>query len=328
MKLGTVLGALVGFALLAWLLHDHGIAPVLAVLHQAGWRIVPVVLFHLVQIGFAGAAWQAVAGPAPPRLGLGAYMVLRWVREAVNGLLPVAQIGGNLLAIRLLHRGGVPTSRAAAGCLADLTVEFVTQVGFILCGLLTLLDLVHDSRAAWAALGGVALAGVAAAGLVVAQRLGLARWIERGIQRAGAASGWAGADGSAGLHDALMQLYRDRPALLRAASCHSVSWLLGSVEVWLAMRALGHPVSLGAGLVIESLGQAIRGAAFAVPGGLGVQEGGFVAVCALFGVPGEVGIALSLVKRARELIFGLPALIAWPWVDAAARSATPEEATG
>ncbi|MGI4946258.1 MAG: hypothetical protein ACRYHQ_37835 [Janthinobacterium lividum] len=61
MKLGTALGALVGFALLAWLLHDHGVTPVLAVLHGAGWRVVPVVLFHLVQIGFAGAAWQAVA---------------------------------------------------------------------------------------------------------------------------------------------------------------------------------------------------------------------------------------------------------------------------
>jgi hypothetical protein len=72
-----------------------------------------------------------------------------------------------------------------------------------------------------------------------------------------------------------MQLYRNRPALVRAASCHGVSWLLGSVEVWLALRALGHPVSLGAGLVIESLGQAIRGAAFAVPGGLGRAGGQF-----------------------------------------------------
>lgn len=55
----------------------------------------------------------------------------------------------------------------------------------------------------------------------------------------------------------------------------------------------------------------MRSAAFAVPGGLGVQEGGFVVVSLLIGVPPEVSLALSLAKRVRELLVGVPALLAW-----------------
>jgi hypothetical protein len=42
---------------------------------------------------------------------------------------------------------------------------------------------------------------------------------------------------------------------------------------------------------------------------VGVQEGGFVLVCGLFGVPAEAAVALSVLKRVRELLVGVPALL-------------------
>ena len=60
---------------------------------------------------------------------------------------------------------------------------------------------------------------------------------------------------------------------------------------------------------MESLGQAIRGAAFAIPGALGVQEGGYLLLAPLVGLPPDAGLALSLAKRARELLLGLPGLL-------------------
>jgi hypothetical protein len=62
-------------------------------------------------------------------------------------------------------------------------------------------------------------------------------------------------------------------------------------------------------LLLESLGQAIRGAAFAVPGALGVQEGGYLLLAPLVGLPPDMALALSLAKRAREIILGLPGLL-------------------
>ncbi len=84
---------------------------------------------------------------------------------------------------------------------------------------------------------------------------------------------------------------------------------------------LGAETGLAEALVIESLGQTVRNAAFVVPGGLGVQEGGFVLICALFGIPPEQAIALSLIRRVRDIILGVPGLVAWRW-EMAARDRT------
>jgi uncharacterized membrane protein YbhN (UPF0104 family) len=62
---------------------------------------------------------------------------------------------------------------------------------------------------------------------------------------------------------------------------------------------------------VESVIQAIRAAAFAIPGGLGVQEAGFVLLGSFIGLGPEISLALALIRRARELLFGIPGLIAW-----------------
>ena len=64
-------------------------------------------------------------------------------------------------------------------------------------------------------------------------------------------------------------------------------------------------------MVIESLGQAVRAAAFLVPGALGVQEAGFIAICAPSAFRPPEALALSLVKRVPELIIGPPFLFVW-----------------
>ena len=113
------------------------------------------------------------------------------------------------------------------------------------------------------------------------------------------------------LNAALRQLHRRRRAIAAATGLHLLSWSLGAGEVWIALACLGHPVGWPEAFIIESLGQAVRSMGFAIPGALGVQEGGFIAVTGLFGVPAETALALSFVKRLREIAAGLPALAAW-----------------
>ena len=74
---------------------------------------------------------------------------------------------------------------------------------------------------------------------------------------------------------------------------------------------MGHPVSLIEALILESLTQAVRAAAFVVPAGLGVQEGGLVLIGGALGLSPDLSLALSLAKRFRELIVGLPGLLVW-----------------
>ena len=83
------------------------------------------------------------------------------------------------------------------------------------------------------------------------------------------------------------------------------------MEVWLILYLLGHPVSFAEAFILESLGQAARSAGFMVPGGIGIQEGGLLLIGAHLGLTPELALALSLGKRAREIVIGVPCLIAW-----------------
>jgi len=92
-------------------------------------------------------------------------------------------------------------------------------------------------------------------------------------------------------------------------------WLLGAVEIALILYLLGEPISLGEALMIDALTTAVRTAFFFVPAGLGVQEGSLMFFGATLGIGGEVMMAAALIKRARELAFSFPALLAWQWVE-------------
>lgn len=317
MKLGAPLGAILLAALVAWMLATDGVWRILYLLANASWiGLAAVVLFHFIQVLFSAAAWRTLAGPTVPRPGLGRYMTVRVIREAVNNLLPVAQIGGEFVGARLLNRDGVRLSSALAGVIGDLTVEMATQIAFTLLGLGLLLLTVGDGGIAGMVASFLLLAIVVAAGFVAAQWVGLARLFEIGLSRFGRITGLDGLGEVAGLHTALIALYRAHRRLLGAAFYHFVSWLLGGVEVCLALHVLGSDVNLAAGLVIESLGQAFKSIGFAVPGALGVQEGGYILVCGLYGLSPELAIALSLVKRLREIALGVPGLVAWRWFEA------------
>jgi putative membrane protein len=252
--------------------------------------------------------------------------MLRWIREAVNNLLPLAQIGGEIVAARLLQQRGMKLVPAIAGTVADLTIEMATQILFTLLGLVLLLSTVGDSGIARYVTGGLLVAALVVAGLFGALWLGLAAAVEQGLMRLGRWMGWAGAAHIEGLHHALIGCYRAPDRLALAALWHMVSWLLGGVEVCLAVHFLGVDIGIGPGLIIESLGQAVKAVGFAVPGALGIQEGGYVVICRAFGLSPEVAIALSLMKRLREILLGGSGLIVWQR-SAALRTAAPLKST-
>jgi uncharacterized membrane protein YbhN (UPF0104 family) len=55
--------------------------------------------------------------------------------------------------------------------------------------------------------------------------------------------------------------------------------------------------------------------AFVVPAGVGVQEAGLVLFGQAFGIDSELALAVSMAKRIREVLCGLPSLISWQWSE-------------
>ena len=316
MAIALALGVCLITGLIVW----SGAADVLRVVATIGWGALIVSVFRFALLIFDTLSWRAVLDDAT-RPSLGRLFWVRWIADSINTLLPVARIGGEFVRARLLARervgaessGPIPGAVAGASVMVDVTAGIVTQFLFSVVGVVAFIILVRgDAGDSVSLLAGLALFGL---GLVIFYKLQhagpflkLARWVEA---MAGDANWLRMTGGAAALDGAVVDLYRRRLAVVHCCFWRIVGWTAGAAEVWLIMCFLGHPISLMEAFVLESLGQAARSAGFLVPGGLGVQEGGFMLVGAQLGLTPELALALSLVKRVRELAIGAPGLIAW-----------------
>jgi hypothetical protein len=61
--------------------------------------------------------------------------------------------------------------------------------------------------------------------------------------------------------------------------------------------------------------QAVRHLAFFIPAALGVQEGALMLFGQAFGISPELALAVSMAKRMREILCGLPSLLSWQWLE-------------
>ncbi len=278
---------------------------------NALWTLPALIGVHLVQLLLSSTAWRSLF--TPPRPAAAIFFRLRLIREGIDSLFPVAQIGGEVVGARLLANRGTKAARAGASVIVDVSLEVLAQAIFLLAGIATLAMLAGSGHSAdW--LGSLALAVVAAGGFLLAQRFGLLRLVEMLAERIGQQLPGLANLSLTGLQAAAEAFYRRRDALLRATLVHLVSWSLGTFETWIILHALGVPGSLPQALVVESLGMAARTAGFAVPGALAVQEGGFALAALSVGLPETAGLSVSLIKRVREVLVGV-AGVTLGWLD-------------
>ena len=290
-----------------------GVIKALARIGPAGFLL--FCLWFLGVFVLLGAAWlSAATGEPASRLWL--FTWARMVREAVSDLLPLSQLGGVVLGARTLSSHSIPSRRANAALLVDMTTEMASQLVFTAIGIALFLMTVTGSETG--ALRPLIFSGTAAmvalmAAFFVAHRFGLGhagRLIARLLP---------GADSAAeGILDELRAAYSNVGAVAWSFLFNLFAWLASAVGAWIALRLMGVAVSFPAILMVESLIFTLRSVAFAVPGALGVQEVGYLALAPVAGIAPEAILALSLAKRARDFAIGLPTLVCWQLIEARA----------
>jgi putative membrane protein len=310
MKRAFIVAAGLGLVLAVAIIAKEGFGAVTAAFAAVGFGLVAVVLLRAIELTGAGLGWWIVFPPAA-KVAPPLCIWVRFIREAINNLLPVAQVGGEIAGARLMTLSGVAGALAGATVLADMLMQVFGLFVFVLVGIGVLAGHGADSALLGSLAAGAAIMGVALFGFFATQRFGGVKLIDRGLMRLAEKFGWSSLANLASLHDHLMRIYADGPRLAAAIAVHIAVWFVGVLEVVVALRLMGYPVSYADALVIESLGQAARAGAFLVPGALGVQEAGFVAVCAIYGIAAPAALALSLVKRVPDIVLGLPFLFAW-----------------
>jgi len=313
-KQAGVVAWLGGIAALVVLTIWSGLDAVGHAIASVGWGILLVVMVRAVTVSVAGVGWWLLF-PPKVRPQFGACVLLRFVREAVNVLLPVAQVGGDVVGARLLTGYAVPGALAAASVIVDILVQAAAQFLFAALGLLTLMALGADHALARSAAIGLAVAALLLAGFYLAQRRGGQRVLQSIVNRLAGDREWRVLGTIDAVYQNLTMIYAARSSFIASSVVHLAGWVVGVAEVSIVFAFMGHPVSIGEALVIESLLHAVRGAAFAIPSALGAQEGALVVLCAAFGIPPEQAIALSLVKRAADVVLGVPGLLGWQMLE-------------
>ena len=307
---------LAGLALAWHLVAQAGVAPVLHAAAALGWRGFAFVLVvqSLLIVPMGAAWWLLGRGRSDARLPR--FLWARLVRDSAGEVLPFSQLGGYAAGARALSIAGVAGSFAAASTVVDVSTELAGQLVYTLLGL----ALLWWRRPGSGLVAPVLLATLAMAGLVAAFVAVQARGagaVDRLLLRASTALSSAGAgEAPAALADAVCAMHARRGTLLAAAGLHFAEWVLSGVQAWATLRLMGLHPGLAGGLVIDSLLYGARSFAFLVPNAIGVQEATLVVVGGLFGVAPDAALALSLVRRGRDLVLAAPALCAWQVLEA------------
>jgi putative membrane protein len=302
-------GALIFIAVLA----SQGLPAVLSTLSLAGWGILAVALFHLLPLLLDALAIRVLFDATSSRGSFLDAFLARWAGESANCLMPVGQIGGPVLMARHLAQRGMSLAQAGAAITVSITLQAIALFVFVLLGMAMLFT--HTSAASQHALRtSVLIASIVLllplGPFYLVQRRGLFGRLVRLANRFAGNRDWSALVSRAAEIDAAVErAYGSGARTAASFALNLLGWVAGTGEVYLIVLLLGVPLGWADSLLLESLGQAIRGAAFAIPAALGVQEGGYLLLGPLVGLPPDAALALSLAKRAREILLGVPGLI-------------------
>jgi len=308
MRFRVLAVAAAGLAVAVFLVFRIGLAPVLhATVHVGAAGFAVIVLFQLMLNPVLAAGWAAVA---PARAApFSTLMIGRQIRDSVGDVLPFSQLGGIVAGARAASLRGFAAASAFASAIADVTTELMSQILYVAFGAAYLLletRLASPSRLATGLLFGTVLM-IPGIGVFVFLQTRGSRLAESLAKRFFP----AGVRHAAAFHRAVGEIYRAPARVAASAAIHLAGWFASGAGTWIIFRLMGGHIGFLAAAAMEALLGGIRSAFVFVPSALGVQEAGYAALAPLFGLPPEAGIAAALLKRAREIVIGVPVLLAW-----------------
>ncbi len=311
----SYIGLLVGILILTLLIFWQGFAEIFGLLFKSGFSLLLLPVVWLPSLIIAVISWYQLFPNKliPPFKEL---LLALWVGRAINTLLPVATIGGEIAKARLLILWGRPAANVSASVLVDKTVQAIALIPWAIIGTTLLIYLAINNKLAMLLMLGTLLLGIGIAGFIFFQRAGLFSFFAKMVGKFNTSDNWAEITLKASDVDGLVkEIYGNKKRFIISILWRTLGLILQTSEVWLACYLLGHPISLIEALMLKSLTSIITDLAFIIPNGYGVQEGGYLMLGILVGLTPEFSLALSLATRVRELVIDIPGLLYWQHVE-------------
>jgi len=312
-KMGMALALVAGAIAAVYLVWSIGFDPVFAAIARAGFGgLALLCLFALLVFVSLAVAWYFLLPPGHRR-PVREFYIARLVRDSIAEISPFSPVGGMVAAARLMTLKGMSGAYAAASVAGDATTEAMAQVVFLAFGLgwgLTQFRHLEGSGSVTEAMLAVLLLAVPGIALLIFLQKRGAMFAERMARRF-----FPQVQAGVSFHQAIEELYDSRARLAASAALHLLAWIGAGVGTFIAFRLVGGHIGVLNAVALEALLCTLRSIAAPVPAAIGVQEWGYAMLAPLFGLPAEMGLAVSLLKRAREIVLGVPALIYWQAIE-------------
>lgn len=288
---------LAGAVAAGWLLSSHGEA-IYASLTQLGWSA-------LLYLGVTGTGhvihtlgWQSTILQKPLPLGFWHLWAVRLSGEALNKVTPFASLGGEPLKAHLLTLHGVGGDKAFLSIVLSRYAHTLAQVAFVLTGVALAVSLRPHHSGTFA---GFAIFPAIVLGVIVTATL--ADLGVRRLARSPAPSRIGGASTLALWKEAGNFFWQTPGALAVTLAWFFGGWCAGILELLVAARLLGLPLSVSDAIAFEGLLVSVNLATFFIPGNVGSQEGAFAFLAPLFGFSPAEGMALAVLRRLRDALW-------------------------
>ncbi len=307
-----------GITLLGTLVYRVGTEPILETLRRlAWWQFALVCLPYAAIMAADTLGWRFAF--ARDRAPFWRLFGARMAGEALNVVTAVGAVGGEAAKAWLVRRDVTYEESVPSIVIAKTTIT-MAQAVFLLAGLgLAWRTLPVGADVLRAMMWLLVVEVVAVGGFAGVQVSGL-------VGRGGRVLKMFGVIKDAAYAETLDRTLRDyyRTEWRRCGlslGFHLVGWLLGALDAFIILWALGLGVPLATATIIEAFGSGVRFATFLVPANLGPSEAANAAAFAALGLGAGAGLAFSFVRRARQavwIVLGLAVLAVMRWSAARA----------
>lgn len=304
--------AVLGVVLFLFLIKRIGLGNILKNIGDVGLWFIVVFLVGMGWLFCQSVAWSIIQAAFKPVPFLALFRA-RIIADGLNTLLPTANMGGDA-ARAVLVQDLIPLRQGVPGVIVDKTIEFIASLFYMCASLLIsaiFLKIPPSLRATSIAVLGSITAGIFL--FVVLQFKGMSGLIGKAASLIPGGRRWMEAKSAmfAELDGNIRFLYgRSKIRMIAAWILHLIGRLLGAVEVWVVLRAMGRHPSIPQVLFISVIVVIMNTALFIMPGQWGVSEGAHVLAGAALGYSASASLSLGIVRRLRKvLVAGIAVLL-------------------
>lgn len=289
----------------------------------SSWQVIVILLLSY--------AWHVIC----PDIGMLRLIWARFLRESAATCLPFSQVGGILLSIRAVCFRGyryiknpkdLSIAHAVSSNIVDITTETLGQIVFIIVGICFLIiGQYHETlqnitvpgtklNLKWFIIIGIFFLLIGSISLIWSQRQGsalikkLVNFLSKNIAQQWEDQVNANADS---FQNSINQIWSNPKNVLLSCIIHLIGWLAGAIGTWLCYKFLGASINIQEAVIIEAFVCVALSIGFLVPASVGIQEGAYVLLGSIFGIDPHLSFSLSLLRRARDILIGVPTLLLW-----------------